>query len=48
MLDEAPLSLILAAVEEVASSSSKPPKLLWKHLLHWAHDLQSPRAVWSQ
>jgi len=48
MLDEAPLSLIVAAVEEVASSSSKPPKLLWKHLLHWAHDLQSPRAVWSQ
>jgi hypothetical protein len=47
MLDEAPLSLILAAVEEVASSSSRPPKLLWKHLLRWAKDLQSPRGVWA-
>ncbi len=47
MLDEAPLSLIVAAVEEVASSSSMAPKLLWKHLFHWARDLQSPRRVWA-
>ena len=30
LLDEAPLSLIVAAVEEVASTSSTPPKRLWK------------------
>lgn len=47
MLDEVPLSLIVAAVEEVALSSSKPPKLLWKHLFHWAKDLHSPRGVWA-
>ena len=47
LLDEAPLSLIVAAVEEVALRSSMPPKLLWKHLLHWAKELQSPRGVWA-
>jgi hypothetical protein len=47
LLDEVPLSLIVAAVEEVALSSSKPPKLLWKHLFHWAKDLHSPRGVWA-
>ena len=47
LLDEAPLSLIVAAVEEVASSNSMSPKLLWKHLFNWAKDLQSPRGVWA-
>ena len=47
LLDEAPLSLIVAAVEEVASASSKSPKLLWKHVFHWARDLHSPRSVWA-
>ena len=47
LLDEAPLSLIVAAVEEAAMKSSLPPKLLWKHLLHWAKELQSPRSVWA-
>lgn len=47
LLDEAPMSLIVAAVEEVASNSSTSPKLLWKHLLHWAKDLHSPRGVWA-
>lgn len=47
LLDEAPLSLIVAVVEEVASNSSTSPKLLWKHLLHWAKDLHSPRGVWA-
>ena len=47
LLDEAPLSLIVAAVEEVASSSSLAPKLLWKHLFQWAKELHSPRAVWA-
>lgn len=47
LLDEAPLSLIVAAVEEVASSSGRSPKLLWKHLFDWARDLHSPRGVWA-
>jgi transcriptional regulator with XRE-family HTH domain len=47
LLDEAPLSLIVAAVEEVASASSMSPKLLWKHVFHWANDLHSPRGVWA-
>lgn len=47
LLDEVPLSLIVAAVEEVAKNSSAPPKLLWKHVFHWAKDLHSPRRVWA-
>jgi transcriptional regulator with XRE-family HTH domain len=47
LLDEAPMALIVAAVEEVAANSSTPPKLLWKHLFHWARELQSPRGVWA-
>lgn len=47
MLDEAPLPLIVGAVEEAARRAQCPPKTLWKHLLRWAHDLQSPRAVWA-
>ena len=47
MLDEAPLSLIVAAVEEVASTSGMPPKILWRHLMAWALQLHSPRAVWA-
>lgn len=47
LLDETPLSLIVAAVEEVASKSRTSPKLLWKHVFHWAKDLQSPRGVWA-
>lgn len=46
LLDEAPLSLIVAAVEEVAVKSKLAPKLLWKHLLAWAHALHSPREEW--
>jgi transcriptional regulator with XRE-family HTH domain len=47
LLDEAPLSLIVAAVEEVAVRSNLAPKILWKHLIAWAHSLQSPRGVWA-
>ena len=47
LLDEAPLSLIVAAVEEVATASRMSPKLLWKHLFHWAKHLHSPRGVWA-
>jgi len=47
LLDEAPMALIVAAVEEVAAISSTSPKLLWKHVFHWARELQSPRGVWA-
>lgn len=47
LLDEAPLTIIVGAVEEVARNTQCPAKTLWKHVLQWAHDLQSPRAVWA-
>ena len=47
MLDEAPLPLIVAAIAEVAGQRKLAPKLLWKHLIDWAHALHSPRAVWA-
>jgi len=47
LLDEAPLPIIVGAVEEVATKSSCSAKVLWKHLLQWAHELQSPRQVWA-
>ncbi|MGE3348081.1 MAG: helix-turn-helix domain-containing protein [Ramlibacter sp.] len=47
LLDEAPLPLILAAVEQVARSTHTPPKTLWKHLVQWAQILHSPRSVWA-
>ena len=47
LLDEAPLSLIVAAVEEVAKASSLSPKAIWRHLLAWTQELQSPREVWA-
>jgi transcriptional regulator with XRE-family HTH domain len=47
LLDEAPLALILAGVEQVALQTQVPAKQLWKHLTQWAHALQSPRAVWA-
>lgn len=47
LLDEAPLPLILAAVEQAAHQTHTPPKTLWKHLVQWAHTLQSPAPAWS-
>jgi len=47
LLDEAPIALIVAAVEEVAIGSHLAPKQLWKHLFDWARALRSPRAVWA-
>ena len=47
LLDEAPLPLIVAGVQEVAERTHTPPKTLWKHLMAWARELQSPRAAWA-
>jgi transcriptional regulator with XRE-family HTH domain len=46
-LDEAPLSLVVSAVEEAARSRGVPPKRIWQHLAHWAHEFRSPRAAWT-
>ena len=47
LLDEAPLSIIVGTVDEVARDTHCSAKTLWKHLVQWAHDLQSPRKVWA-
>lgn len=47
LLDKAPLALILAAVEQAALTTRTPPKTLWKHLVQWAHALQSPTPAWA-
>jgi transcriptional regulator with XRE-family HTH domain len=47
LLDEAPLSIIMGAVEEVARNTQCPAKTIRKHVLQWARDLQSPCAVWA-
>lgn len=47
LLDEAPLPLIVGAVEEIAKTYNQPPKALWKNIVKWAHQVQSHRAVWA-
>ncbi len=46
-IDEAPLSLVVSAVEEAAALGDVPPKRIWQHLLRWARELGSPRQVWA-
>jgi transcriptional regulator with XRE-family HTH domain len=46
-IDEAPLPLVVSAVEEAARSHGVPPKRIWQHLLRWAHELGSPRPAWA-
>lgn len=47
MLDEAPTKFIVSAVEEAARSQGVPAKMVWQHLLRWAHELKSPRSAWA-
>lgn len=47
MLDEAPAKFIVSAVEEAAGSQGVPAKVVWQHLLRWAHELKSPRSAWA-
>ena len=46
-LDEAPLPLVVSAVEEAAERGGVPPKRVWQQLLRQAHELRSPRQVWA-
>lgn len=47
LLDEAPLPIIVSAVEEAALQEQVPPKLMWRHLYRWAQSLHSPRTAWN-
>jgi transcriptional regulator with XRE-family HTH domain len=46
-IDEAPLPVVVTAVEEAAQLGGVPPKRVWQHVTRWAHELRSPRAAWS-
>lgn len=46
-LDEAPLTLLVAAVQEAAQRGRVSMNLIWRHLEQWAIEFQSPRSVWA-
>jgi transcriptional regulator with XRE-family HTH domain len=46
LLDEAPLPIVVMAVEDAARRQGVPPKRIWRNLTRWAAELQSPRRVW--
>ncbi len=47
MLDDAPLALVVAAVEEAGKRSRVAPKQIWRHVVAWARELKSPREAWT-
>lgn len=47
LLDEAPLKIIVSAVAQAAQQRHVAPKKIWRHVIKWAHALQSPRKVWA-
>lgn len=47
ILDEAPLPVVVKAVEEAASQTGVRPKRIWKHLANWSRDLRLYRQVWQ-
>jgi transcriptional regulator with XRE-family HTH domain len=47
LLDEAPLQVVVRAVEDAARVERVPPKDIWRNLARWAAELQSPRRVWT-
>lgn len=47
LLDETPLPLVVAAVEEAAAHGRMPAKRIWQHLARWAREFASPRPVWA-
>lgn len=47
LLDEAPLPIIMMAVEEAAISSQIRPKVIWKNIDRWAKQMHCPRAAWQ-
>jgi hypothetical protein len=47
LLDEAPLPIVVRAVEEAALQQRVSPKRIWRNLARWATELRSPRRVWA-
>jgi len=47
LLDEAPLQIVVRAVEEAAEQEQVSPKRIWRNLARWAAELRSPRRVWT-
>jgi hypothetical protein len=47
LLDEAPLEMIVSAVEEAAIKNHVAPKFIWKNIHRWAQDMHSPRSAWA-
>ncbi len=46
LLDEAPLPIIVSAVEEAAIASHTRPKAIWKNIDRWTDEMHSPRPAW--
>jgi transcriptional regulator with XRE-family HTH domain len=46
-LDEAPLPLVVSAVEEAAKRGRVPPKRIWQHVVRWASEINSSRRAWA-
>lgn len=46
LLDEVPVTVIVAAVEAAARLAGVPPSQVWKHLGVWARQLKSSRKEW--
>lgn len=47
LLDEAPLPLIVGAVQEIATAYKQSPKSIWRNVSKWAAQVQSDRAAWA-
>lgn len=47
LVDEAPVNLLVSAVEEASYVTSVPSKEIWNHMRRWASDLRSPRQLWT-
>jgi transcriptional regulator with XRE-family HTH domain len=47
LLDEAPLEIVVRAVEEAAQREHVDPRRIWRNLARWAAELRSPRRVWA-
>lgn len=48
LLGEAPLEILVKAVEEAAQRENVPPKKIWGHVYQWAKELQVVRPALSE
>lgn len=47
LLDEAPLPMIISAVEEASKVKRVAPKMIWKNIDRWTIAMHSPRPAWQ-